>query len=53
VTAIQMAKQGGPEVVHLGELPGPEPGPGEVLLKADARWLVEAGAIAGTVVMKP
>jgi NAD(P)-dependent dehydrogenase (short-subunit alcohol dehydrogenase family) len=36
VTAIQMAHQGGPEVVHLGELPGPEPGLGEVLLKVDA-----------------
>jgi hypothetical protein len=33
VTAIQMAKQGGPEVVHLGELAGPEPGLYEVLLK--------------------
>jgi NADPH:quinone reductase-like Zn-dependent oxidoreductase len=53
VTAIQMTKQGGPEEVRLGELPGPEPGLGEVLLKADARWLAGAGAITGTVVLKP
>src|ERR1700746_3996610 len=34
--AIQMSEQGGPEVLHLVELPDPEPGPGEVLLKVEA-----------------
>jgi NADPH:quinone reductase len=36
VKAIQMTAQGGPEVLHLVELPDPEPGRGEVLLKVDA-----------------
>jgi NADPH2:quinone reductase len=36
VKAIQMSEQGGPEVLHLVELPDPEPGPGEVLLKVEA-----------------
>jgi NADPH2:quinone reductase len=36
VKAIQMTAQGGPEVLHLVELPDPQPGPGEVLLKVDA-----------------
>lgn len=49
MTAIQMTKQGGPEEVRLGELPGL----GEVVLKADAGWLAGAGAITGTVVLKP
>jgi hypothetical protein len=48
-----MTKQGGPEEVRLGELPGPEPGLGEGVLKADAGWLAGAGAITGTVVLKP
>ena len=34
--AIQMSEQGGPEVLQLGELPDPQPGPGEVLIKVDA-----------------
>jgi NADPH2:quinone reductase len=34
--AIQMTRQGGPEVLHLVELPGPQPGPGEVVIKVDA-----------------
>ena len=29
--AIQMSEQGGPEVLHLVELPDPEPGPGDLL----------------------
>src|SRR5882757_5467832 len=31
-----MTAQGGPEVLHFVELPDPQPGPGEVLLKVDA-----------------
>jgi NADPH2:quinone reductase len=31
--AIQMTEFGGPEVLRLAELPTPEPGPGEVLVK--------------------
>lgn len=34
--AIQMVQHGGPEVLTLLELPRPEPGPGEVLVKAEA-----------------
>ena len=34
--AIQMAQQGGPEVLRLVELPDPQPGPGEVVIKVDA-----------------
>ena len=34
--AIQMNQQGGPEVLHLVELPDPRPAPGEVLIKVDA-----------------
>jgi NADPH:quinone reductase len=36
VKAIQMTEQGGPEVLQLVELPDPQPGPGEVLIKVDA-----------------
>jgi NADPH:quinone reductase len=34
--AIQMTQQGGPEVLRLVELPDPQPGPGEVLIKVVA-----------------
>jgi NADPH2:quinone reductase len=34
--AIQMSEQGGPEVLQLVELPDPQPGPGEVVIKVDA-----------------
>src|ERR1700704_3669103 len=34
--AIQISEQGGPEVLQLVELPDPQPGPGEVLIKVDA-----------------
>jgi len=34
--AIQMTEQGGPDVLHLVELPDPQPGPGQVLIKVDA-----------------
>ena len=34
--AIQMTTQGGPDVLRLVELPDPQPGPGQVLLKVDA-----------------
>ena len=34
--AIQMTQQGGPEVLRLVELPDPQPGPREVLIKVDA-----------------
>jgi hypothetical protein len=34
--AVQMTEQGGPEVLQLVELPDPQPGPGEVLIKVDA-----------------
>jgi NADPH:quinone reductase len=36
VKAIQMTEQGGPEVLHLVELPDPKPGPGQVLVKVEA-----------------
>jgi NADPH2:quinone reductase len=34
--AIQIARTGGPEVLELVELPTPAPGPGQVLVKAEA-----------------
>src|SRR5690242_9568981 len=34
--AIQISKTGGPEVLALVELPQPEPGPGEVVIRAHA-----------------
>jgi NADPH:quinone reductase-like Zn-dependent oxidoreductase len=34
--AMQMKEQGGPEVLRLVELPDPQPGPGEVLIKVEA-----------------
>ena len=34
--AIQISRTGGPEVLDLVDLPTPSPGPGEVLVKADA-----------------
>jgi NADPH2:quinone reductase len=34
--AIQVVEHGGPEVLRYVELPEPSPGPGEVLIKADA-----------------
>ena len=55
--AVQVTERGGPGVLHLVELPGPEPGPGEVLLTveaaAGAHRLMEAGAATGEVVMQP
>ena len=35
--AIQMAEHGGPDVLQLVEPRDPQPGPGEVLIKVDAR----------------
>jgi NADPH:quinone reductase len=37
--AIQMTEFGGPEVLTLAELPRPEPGPGEVLIKVSRAGL--------------
>src|SRR3981081_3383451 len=34
--AIQMVQQGGPEVLRLVEIPTPQPGPGEVLVRVEA-----------------
>ncbi|MGO9351349.1 MAG: quinone oxidoreductase family protein [Mycobacterium sp.] len=34
--AIQVSETGGPEVLHYVEVPQPTPGPGEVLIKAEA-----------------
>jgi NADPH:quinone reductase len=34
--AIQMTEQGGPEVLRLVDLPDPEPGPGQVLIRVSA-----------------
>lgn len=34
--AIQLHEHGGPEVLHYGEVPIPEPGPGEVLVRVHA-----------------
>jgi NADPH2:quinone reductase len=34
--AIQISRTGGPDVLDMVELPTPSPGPGEVLVKADA-----------------
>ena len=35
--AIQMTEFGGPEVLKLAELPKPEPGPEEALIRVTAR----------------
>jgi len=35
--AIQMTEQGGPDVLHLVELPDPQPAPGQVLIKVERR----------------
>src|ERR1700734_2465360 len=37
--AIQMTEFGGPEVLKLAELPVPEPGPGEVLIRVSRAGL--------------
>src|SRR5690242_1020891 len=34
--AIQISRTGGPDVLDLVDLPTPKPGPGEVLVKAEA-----------------
>ena len=34
--AIEIAETGGPEVLTYVETPQPEPGPGQVLIKAEA-----------------
>ena len=34
--AIQIRATGGPEVLQLAELPIPEPGPGQVLIRVEA-----------------
>ncbi|HKV22696.1 MAG TPA: quinone oxidoreductase, partial [Mycobacterium sp.] len=34
--AIEVAETGGPEVLRYVEKPAPTPGPGEVLIKAEA-----------------
>ncbi len=34
--AIQISETGGPEVLKLVELPIPEPGPGQVLIRIEA-----------------
>jgi NADPH2:quinone reductase len=34
--AIQMTRRGGPDVLQLVDLPDPQPGPGEVLIKVEA-----------------
>ena len=34
--AIQISRTGNPDVLDLVDLPTPSPGPGEVLVKADA-----------------
>src|SRR6478672_10538499 len=39
VRAIQMTEFGGPEVLKLVELPAPEPGPGEVLIRVSRAGL--------------
>jgi NADPH:quinone reductase len=39
VRAIQMTEFGGPEVLKLAELPVPEPGPGEVLIRVSRAGL--------------
>jgi NADPH2:quinone reductase len=36
VKAIQMTEQGSPDVLRLVELPDPQPGPGQVLIKVEA-----------------
>ncbi|OGL59607.1 MAG: hypothetical protein A3I72_03635 [Candidatus Tectomicrobia bacterium RIFCSPLOWO2_02_FULL_70_19] len=37
--ALRIEKHGGPEVMHLAEVPIPEPGPGEIRLKMEASGL--------------
>src|SRR5262245_50364024 len=34
--AIQMTDQGGPEVLRLVDLPDPQPGPGQILIRVEA-----------------
>lgn len=34
--AIQMTEQGGPEVLRLVDLPDPQPGPGQILIRVEA-----------------
>ena len=38
--AIQMSEFGGPEVLRLVELPDPQPGPEEVLIRVSGRWVL-------------
>ncbi|HLI20583.1 MAG TPA: zinc-dependent alcohol dehydrogenase family protein [Stellaceae bacterium] len=61
--AVQISKTGGPETLELVELPKPQPGPGEVLVRAHAigvgkpdvlfrtgvyRWMPPLPAVPGT-----
>ena len=53
--AIRVHEFGGPEVLRLEEVPTPEPGPGEVLVRMHAIGVnpVEAYIRAGTYAYKP
>lgn len=50
--AVYFNEHGGPEVLHFGDLPDPEPGPGEVVVDIHAAtingadWKVRAGSYA-------
>ena len=39
VKAIRVDRTGGPEVLQLGDVPEPQPAPGEALVQLDAAWL--------------
>jgi NADPH:quinone reductase-like Zn-dependent oxidoreductase len=54
--AIRIGRTGGPEVLDYVDLPTPEPGPGEVLVRADARRaheLLEQREAMGKIVLRP
>ncbi len=50
--AIMVSKHGGPEVLEVSEIPMPEPGPGEVLVRVLAAgvgpWDVSLRELAGS-----
>ena len=51
--AVRIHEDGGPEVLRYEDVPDPEPGPGEVLIRLRAAWdglIVAAGIVAMAIV---